>query len=314
MTNRNRLTALLVSTCTVITLLSVATGVMAAKIPVTDIDIPNQTTLEPSSAESIEVTYTVEGDLPENTLHISGTKQLTVSTAPAEENAGTDFIWTSSDDSIATADEAGIVTAKAASTATITASNEMGQSAQSEVTVVNAPEKTSASASTSESYYGFVKGEPGVSADFVRDVNDYYMMIPANLRSHYENNGGAITVAATNLAPRWGYSGTVKGVFHHETFEIWIDYRNVAKMSVLHEMAHYLDQMLGFIADGGEFYSIWSSEANTFRSVWSCSTANTSTPHEYFVEAFKACITNPSLMQQNCPQTYTFLMDCAYSL
>lgn len=140
------------------------------------------------------------------------------------------------------------------------------------------------------------------------------MMLPATLRSHYENNGGAITVAATNLAPRWGYSGTVKGVFHHETFEIWIDYRNVAKASVLHEMGHYMEQTLGFVAESSDFQSIYACEVNTFRFIWSCSTANTASAHEYFAEAFRVCIERPSLMQQNCPQTYTFLMDCAYSL
>ena len=468
-TKKNRLTALLISICAAVALLAGATGVMAAKFQITDIDIPEQISIEQGTTEAINVSYTVEGDLPENILQkaakaaslawsssdtavatvdncgkliavgpgtaeisVSGQngavsdscsvivtvtpetlttpdelsltlnhfdvqnlgaallpenttakvcyessdesvatvsdtgevtaigrgeciilawavdsltgatydlqsetkvsvqvapeklslsnailqpgaiKQLPVSMEPAEVDMGTDYTWTSSDESIVTVDETGVVTAKAAGTATITVNNELGQSASCTVTVANAPAKTSTSASGP--YNGFVKGEPGVSTAFVRDVNAYYMMVPANVREHFESNGCSVTVSAISVGPRFGWPYSVRAVFDHETLDIWIDYRNVCKQCVIHEMGHYLDQMLGFIANSSEFSSIHANEINSFRSFWSCLSINSATPHEYFAEAYKVCFISPGLMQKYCPQTYAFLMDCSNQL
>ena len=460
-TKKNRLMALLVSICAVLALLAGATGVMAAKLQITDIDIPEQISIEQGTTEAINVAYTVEGDLPENilqkaakaaslawsssdtavatvdncgkltavgpgtaeisvsgqngtisdscsvivtvtpetlttpdelsltlnhfdvqnlgaallpenttakvcyessdesvatvsatgevtaidrgectvrawavdaltgttydlqsetkvsvqaapaklslcnaTLQPGATKHLTVSTEPAEVDMGTDFTWTSSDESIAAVDETGIVTAKAAGTATITVSNELGQSASCTVTVA-------------KPYNGFVKGEPGVSESFLRSTNAYYLMTPANVRSHFENNGGTITVAATKLFPRfehWGVPATWSGFFNFETNSIWLEYKSCPAVEVLHEMGHYTEKAVGYAADNGEFSNIYTYEADVFRSVWSCSIENTATTREYFAEAFRVCIQYPGLMQKYCPQTYSFIMDCARSL
>ena len=464
-TKKNRLTALFISICAIAALLAGATGVLAAKLQVIDIDIPNKVTLEPGTVESIEIAYCVEGDLPENMLQkaaksvplswassdpsvvtvdshgkltavgpgtaeisVSGQggalsdscsvtvtitpealntlaelaltlnhlnvqnlgaallpenttakvcyessdetvatvseagevnavgrgeciirawavdtltgatyalqgetkvivqaapaklslnnvtiqpgsiKHLTVSTVPAEVDVGTDFIWTSSDESIASVDVTGTVAAKAAGTATITVSNELGQSASCKITVAK---KMSAD---SDVYSGFVKGEPGVSASFLRSINAYYMMVPANIRTHFENNGGSATVSATSIGPRFGWGGTIKGLFFHETNTIWIDNREVGKGALLHEMGHYLEQELGFVAESGEFHSIYTNEVGTLRSVWSCSAANTASAHEYFAECFHVCLVRPDLMQKHCPQTYSFIMACANRL
>jgi len=67
-TKKNRLTALVVSICAIVALLAGATGVLAAKLQVTDIDIPSETQLELGTRKTIEVAYSVEGDLPENLL------------------------------------------------------------------------------------------------------------------------------------------------------------------------------------------------------------------------------------------------------
>ena len=417
-TKKNRITAILVSVCAVIALLAGATCVMAAKLQITDIDIPAQISLEQGDAEAIEVAYTVEGDLPENILQRAaktaslywissdtsvatvdkcgkvtavgpGTAEISVTgqngalsdscsvtvtvtpetlTTPDEfsltlsyvnvqnlgaallpENTTAKVCYESSDENIATVTATGEVTAigrgeciiRAWAVDALTGATYDLQS-ETKVSVQAAPAKLSLSNATLQSgatkhltvstepaelgqsasctvtvakpYNGFVKGEPGVSESFLRSTNAYYLMTPANVRSHFESNGGTAIVAATSLGPRWGYGNNISALLDHASITIWIDYRNISQSSVLHEMGHYVDLALGYITNSYEFATIYASEAPAFRSVWDCSSENTASTCEYFAEAFEVCIKNPGLMQKYCPQTYTFIMDCARSL
>jgi len=107
-TKKNRLTALVVSICAIVALLAGATGVLAAKLQVTDIDISDETHLEHGSSETIEVVYSVEGDLPENLLQKAA--------------KATPLCWASSNDAVVMVDAHGKITANAPGTAEISVS------------------------------------------------------------------------------------------------------------------------------------------------------------------------------------------------
>ena len=101
-------------------------------------------------------------------------------------------------------------------------------------------------------------------------------------------------VAVTN------YQGTKK--------ECSINISEKDSTAVLHEMGHFIDYYCGFLSKTDGFQSIWGSELEAFKAFHYTADANTSTVNEYFAESFQVFIESPDELQENCPQSYNYII------
>ena len=164
-------------------------------------------------------------------------------------------------------------------------------------------------------YNGAIRYDEGVSINFVKKVDSYYLLIPENVRIHFNNSGWIMLISKESLGPRvWGQNISVLGTTCYDEHVIYIDNRDKAAPCITHEFGHYIDYSLGFISESEEFINIYNAERNTFCSVHSTHANNTNTYMEYFAESYQVMLTNPQLLQTYCPQTYAFLQQCSNSL
>ena len=160
----------------------------------------------------------------------------------------------------------------------------------------------------------FVQGEAGVSSSMVSGVESYYNKLPENVRQYFQQSGWKITVSGTSLGPRWGYSYSILALTVYGDKQIWIDNRNEAKSSIVHETGHFIDYTQGFTSSSQTFSDIYSAEMVGFCAYHKTHVNNTNTAMEYFAEAFQQCVYDPSGMATACPQTYNYIMNIVNSL
>lgn len=160
----------------------------------------------------------------------------------------------------------------------------------------------------------FVQGEDGVSYGMIADVEKYYAKIPENVRNYFQNSGWHITVSASSLGPRYGYTFSILALTVYDDHQIWIDNRNSAKDAIVHEVGHFIDYTQGWSSSTSEFLEIYAAEKEAFCMYHSTHQNNTSTAIEYFAESFQQCVYDPAGMQAACPRTYTYIMTIANSL
>ena len=163
-------------------------------------------------------------------------------------------------------------------------------------------------------YTGFIQNSCNASNKFLISVNNYWNMIPSNVREVYINSGSTITVV-NNL----GYLGLSTFYITNEEnryVTIEIDYRDKAKDAVIHEVGHFLSWYLALDLNGtsNEFYAIWAEEYPNILSIDNTNIANVNTAHEYFAESFAMSILKPDLMKTACPKTYDYIWSCINSI
>lgn len=149
--------------------------------------------------------------------------------------------------------------------------------------------------------------ESGISKKMYDGVLANYMKAPLKLRELFESSGWKIIISNTSLKQRFGYEFSILALTLLQEKEIYIDNRENAKNSILHELGHFVDYSLGFVSSSDEFVSIYEEEVNNFVSFWKTHKNNTSTPIEYFAEAYQVLIVQPDRLIENCPKTVGFL-------
>lgn len=93
------------------------------------------------------------------------------------------------------------------------------------------------------------------------------------------------------------------------------DSANAIKSSLIHEVGHYVDWKLNFVSQTTEFNRVYDCERKSFK----CTTQGnsqcyaTSTPMEYFAEAFQQVIHKDSGLPYGCPNTYGFVGNIAFN-
>lgn len=153
-----------------------------------------------------------------------------------------------------------------------------------------------------------VQYDDGVIESFAAKVESEYAKVPENVRMHFQTGGWTLLVSAQPLAQRIpGYGNSILGFTDSDCKTIFIDNREKAIASVVHEMGHYIDWANGLPSESDEFLSIYNTEVVTFCSIHSTHSANTSTPMEYFAEFYEVMIRNPESVAKDCPQTYEFV-------
>ena len=170
---------------------------------------------------------------------------------------------------------------------------------------------------TKESAYtGFIQDYAGAKASFLNKTESYYNMIPENARLYMENKGWQYLVTShEDTMKAAGVNFSILGYTDIKNRKIYLDNRKKADTTILHEFAHGLDFEHGFaLSKSEEFAVIFEAERDIFISFHSTHKNNTSTQLEYFAEAFAKCITDPQSMMDNCPATYTYIINIVNGL
>lgn len=163
-------------------------------------------------------------------------------------------------------------------------------------------------------YTGFIQNSCNASNKFLISVDNYWNMIPSNVREVYINSGSTITVVNS-----LGYLGLSTFYITNEGnryVTIEIDYRDKAKDAVIHEVGHFLSWYLALDLNGkySDFYNIWAEEYQNILSIDKTNINNVNTAHEYFAESFAMSILKPDLMKNTCPKTYNYIWSCINSV
>lgn len=165
-------------------------------------------------------------------------------------------------------------------------------------------------------YTGFIENMAGAKNSLLKKMDNYYTMIPENTRKFMEEKGWRYVVLNhKDLMATAGVNYSILGYTDIENRVIYLDNREKAKDTILHEFAHAVDYEHEFYCSfGEEWNAIYAAEKDIYTSFHSTHKNNTSTEFEYFAEAFSTCITNPQTMIDNCPATYNYIMNIMNNL
>lgn len=165
------------------------------------------------------------------------------------------------------------------------------------------------------SYSGFIVNDGGVADKWLFKLEANYLKIPENVRNNFQNNGWSVVCTTSKLGEKFFSSDmSVQAVADNATKTIWVEAREAAMTSILHEMGHYVDWQNGWVSMTNAFRDIWLCEVDTFKSIITTNDSNTSSPSEYFAEAYQVSLEYPDLLSQYCPQTYEYVVTYASSL
>lgn len=161
------------------------------------------------------------------------------------------------------------------------------------------------------------KTELGASKEAVDATNEWWKLVPQNIRQHFIESGWSLIVSGEELSLKTktykpGY--TMDGVTFYKRKIVYIgNYVESPGYALLHEMGHYLDYSYGYISDSKEFQKIYKEEAKNHHSSsgdWVTGYA-TESPREYFADVFDLAIKDPETCKKNTPKTYGFIMTLA---
>lgn len=151
--------------------------------------------------------------------------------------------------------------------------------------------------------------EKGYPSFLVEQVMDNFNKVPLKIRKKYIEDGWSINFGI-RIYHKINYTVSVKAYTDILNKQIWIDNRDICVESILHEMGHFVEHSLGNPEFTNSFHSIYISEVSNFRNFHPTNAHNTSCEIEYFAEAFLVYIQSPDLLQEYCPNTYTFIYNC----
>lgn len=161
----------------------------------------------------------------------------------------------------------------------------------------------------------FVQNIGGVDTALIQMFNDSYLMIPENIREKFEEDGWKISATTENLGRKYfGKKMSILALTVTDEKAIYIDDREKARYSVIHEMGHFIDFSSGFVSGTEEFEEIFNEEVDLLRSFHKTHINNTSTAVEYFAESYQAMIIESEKMMEKCPNTYQFVQEVVEKL
>ena len=159
-------------------------------------------------------------------------------------------------------------------------------------------------------YDGFILSDGDVPNKWLHKLDANYLQVPSNVREHFESSGWKIICTAEHLGTKF-YNDTdlsIQAVNVTSSKEIWVEARDSAMESIVHEVGHYIDFNFNWVSSSEEFIRVYSSEVEAFRGLITTHESNTSSTSEYFAEAYSVSLMYADLMQLYCPKTYEFVM------
>lgn len=165
-----------------------------------------------------------------------------------------------------------------------------------------------AQTATVSSYSGVVENACGASDSFMKTVNDNLNLLPEKMRNKLIDNGWKFKVVShSKLKEVSGVDRSILGFTEPKDYTVYIDNREAAKNTILHESFHALDISCSFSSKSNEFGAIYEEELKAFRDIHSTSDYNVNTSTEYYAEAGQIYILNPEKLKKACPKTYDWL-------
>lgn len=165
-----------------------------------------------------------------------------------------------------------------------------------------------AQTATVSSYSGVVENACGASDSFMKTVNDNLNLLPEKMRNKLIDNGWKFKVVShSKLKEVSGVDRSILGFTEPKDYTVYIDNREAASKTILHEAYHAIDVSLGYMSKSNEFEAIYKEELQAFKSIHKTNSYNTNSAVEYFAEAGQVYILNPDKLKEACPQTYDFL-------
>lgn len=165
-----------------------------------------------------------------------------------------------------------------------------------------------AQTATVSSYSGVVENACGASDSFMKTVNDNLNLLPEKMRNKLIDNGWKFKVVShSKLKEVSGVDRSILGFTEPKDYAVYIDNREAAKNTILHESFHALDISCSFSSKSNEFGAIYKEELQAFRGIHSTSDYNVNTSTEYYAEAGQVYILNPEKLKKACPKTYDWL-------
>lgn len=165
------------------------------------------------------------------------------------------------------------------------------------------------------SYEGFIVNGGNVADKWLFKLDANYCKIPENVRSSFQRNGWRVVCTSEDLGDKFFSSQvTVQAVADRGSKTIYVEAREAAMTSILHEIGHYIDWECGWVSSTKAFMSIYKSEVDVFKSVVTTNDNNTSSATEYFAEAYQVYLEYPELLSKYCPCTYSYVVGYSGSL
>lgn len=161
---------------------------------------------------------------------------------------------------------------------------------------------------------GIIQNLDDVNEDLIERFEESYKLIPENVRTHFENSGWGIYAIKNLGQKKYDKKISILALTIVDEKAIYIDNREKAVNSVIHEIGHYIDFSYGFISQSAEFNEIFNEEMPVFIKLHKTNKANTNTPVEYFAEFFEVMMIEPELVMTKCPKTFGFIETCVENL
>lgn len=161
---------------------------------------------------------------------------------------------------------------------------------------------------------GIIEAEGDIPESRIKNIEANYKTIPENIRNHLESNGWRYICTDRNFGRENGFKGSILALTEWKDRIIYIDNRDAAEKSILHEVGHAVDKENLAPSVSQDFTAIFNSEKCAFCSVWNTDNNNTDTSVEYFAECFYVYFENPEILSASCPATYAFIDSIAKSM
>ena len=151
-----------------------------------------------------------------------------------------------------------------------------------------------AAETTSTAVPGIAENLDSVSSRYINSVNSYLAYVPENSKAAFVNRGWHVYVTQMNLASTFfpGVYGSVRACTVYGSKAIYVEDRDNACSSIVHEMGHFLDNQCGTPSLSSEFADIYNAEVNTFKAGIS-NASSVRDPMEFFAETFAQLCMNP---------------------
>lgn len=134
--------------------------------------------------------------------------------------------------------------------------------------------------------------------------------VPANVLNRFYADNWGFSLTTDNLSDRF-YGGAytyVRAVTERQTKTVWMAQNDEAiRLSAIHELGHYVDLTLGWPHESDDFTAIFRNEKYSFTVVNGSTEQASTSPVEYFAEAFQETILHPENVQEHAPRTYAYM-------
>ena len=161
-------------------------------------------------------------------------------------------------------------------------------------------------ASESDNFYDFILTDGEIYQSSLQKLVDAYLEIPSHIRERFEREGFLIIMTGKDItkpayAPYGGYFGIgkIKSVFDYERRLLFVN--DEWPTAVIHEMGHYVNDVLDGFSGRTENKEIFATEASKIGQY------AMSNDREYFAEAFRLYITEPKLLAVISEESYSLV-------